>query len=272
MLFKKTLPEPPLHQAVINNDPDLLRTLLAKGESVEETNALGFTALEIARLLDHTLCLDVLDPYRYIPNIPIVLPGQSVRRLFKANELQQKIGLRYLAYPRFCDYPTLIWAASHAPYILTKGVESKECCALVDRFRLSINQGYSADMTAVWMNPEIGYGLITNRHLEEDTFIGLYTGVVRPLDFWRSDSNAWCARYPLSFFSSKYLAVDACREGNLMRFANHSDTPNLTAHYGVDRGLLYILIITNHWIPRGAFLTLDYGPGYWKKRRKLETL
>ncbi|MCB1119884.1 MAG: SET domain-containing protein-lysine N-methyltransferase, partial [Chlamydiia bacterium] len=95
-------------------------------------------------------------------------------------------------------------------------------------------------------------------------FIGAYTGLVHTLT--EQEQNPYCFHYPTTFFFSQVLAIDAAKEGNLLRFLNHSNTPNLQPAWGMDRNLLHLTFFTNRPIEKGEQLTFNYGPHFWRHR------
>ena len=75
-------------------------------------------------------------------------------------------------------------------------------------------------------------------------------------------------RIPTKFWSLQYFVMDAQNAGNELRFANHSDTPNIRPFCLIDRGLVHIGFFALRQIEVGEELTFDYGRAYWKYRKK----
>jgi SET domain-containing protein len=63
--------------------------------------------------------------------------------------------------------------------------------------------------------------------------------------------------------------VDALQEGNVTRFINHSNVPNLEPRCFVERGLLHQVFMARQKISKGTQLTFDYGNDYWIRRQKI---
>lgn len=75
-----------------------------------------------------------------------------------------------------------------------------------------------------YVNKEVGFGLFATESIESGTFIGEYVGVVK-----RVSTNE--ERGPSSAYSANYgqdgsTEINAYEFGNIIRFLNHSDTPN----------------------------------------------
>jgi len=119
-----------------------------------------------------------------------------------------------------------------------------------------------------WINREMGYGIFAKRDLPEFTFLGEYTGLVRRRKLFKDKKNNYCFRYQIGPYLSRFV-IDAREMGNLTRFINHSDTPNAKPHSIVTpEGLAHIIICTNRRVTKGEELTYDYGPDFWRSRRK----
>lgn len=132
-----------------------------------------------------------------------------------------------------------------------------------------IRQGFIPDVSIVWIDDQLGYGVFANRSFPRSSFIGEYTGLVCKQRLFRKIKNHYVFDY--SFRSgtshSPYL-IDAEKQGNHTRFINHSDTPNLETASVLCDGVMHIILYAIEEIPAGAQLCYDYGEEYWKKREK----
>jgi len=115
------------------------------------------------------------------------------------------------------------------------------------------------------VNSLVGLGIFARKNLKPLTFIGEYSGVVRPRNKKADDLNDYVFRYVDSRFSVPYV-IDAEKKGNLCRFLNHSDQPNLLSRSLVLGDSYHVIFYTKEAISEGAQLTYDYGPYYWRKR------
>jgi SET domain-containing protein len=119
-----------------------------------------------------------------------------------------------------------------------------------------------------WINRDIGYGVFAKKDLPEYTFIGEYTGLVRRRKLFGDHKNNYCFRYQIGPYLSRFV-IDAKFKGNSTRMINHCDDPNAKPHSLITSdGIAHIIICTNRFIAKGEELTYDYGPEFWRRRRK----
>lgn len=257
--------EPSLHRALLGDHYELLRTL-ASEEDPSQINWLGFTALELAQLLDKKEGMRILNP-NYSKTISILQEGDASPIDYALKRFQKVFGVKYLPTLVFEDYDELIKVIRNCPLVLRTSI-GKENRELGEKYRLEISQGYVADLTIKWIDPSIGYGVFANKPLEKGVYVGEYTGLVRQLYRFQPDHNAYCFHYPTKFWSWEYYMIDALWQGNELRFLNHHEQPNLEPACLVDRGLLHMVFFTNQEVPAGTELTFNYGSDYWRHKRK----
>jgi Proteins containing SET domain len=135
-------------------------------------------------------------------------------------------------------------------------------------FSPQLSQGTTTPLLIKWISDEMGYGAFAETDLALGDFAGEYTGLVRPLFRRRPDHNPYCFHYPTRLWSFNYYVVDALREGNLMRFVNHSNKPNLLPLCMVNNGILHLVFVASQHIPKGTELVFDYGKDFWIHRTK----
>ena len=260
-----------LHLAVLQDDiPKVIQ--LAKDETLLHSyNSWGFTPLELAQFLGKKECMEILNP---IPayKIHVRLKGENIACDLSSDEFQKVFGVVYCSTLRFESYPLLKEVLRNCPWILRKSSFGQENRELGNLYREQLSTGFTADLAIKWINERIGYGLFASEDIHEGAFVGEYTGQVRRLFRWHPDANAYCFHYPTRFWSWKYFAIDSWKEGNAMRFINHSDQPNLQPMCLVDRGLLHHVFFAKRQIKQGYQLTFDYGEDYWMKRKKIENV
>jgi SET domain-containing protein len=88
----------------------------------------------------------------------------------------------------------------------------------------------------------------------------------RPLLTLRDTS--YCFRLPdLTTFGPHFL-IDALIAGNHTRFINHSHDPNVEACSVFCDGLIQMILRTIRPVAPGEELLMDYGPLYWRRRRR----
>lgn len=262
-----TQQEPPLHRAVLEGHLDYLRSLSMEEESLlEQRNTLGFTALELAQLLDKRDCIEILKPGSATKTIKVQHEGESKPEEYSLKQVEKVFGVRYLFHLKFESYDELKAVIRNCPILLRTWV-GKENRELGEKYRKQIVDGFVEDMTIKWINEEKAYGIIANRDLPAGAYVGEYTGLVRPLSRAQPDHNAYSFHYPTRLWSLNYYIIDALWQGNELRFLNHSEMPNLQPICLVERGLLHMSFLTNEPIVTGSELTFDYGADFWRHKR-----
>lgn len=256
--------EPPLHQAVLQERYDDLLSLSQSKELLEQQNTLGFTALELACLLDKKQCLDILQP-KTPRTVKLVLKGEYIVKKCSVQQFEERMNIKYLPHLHFTSYASLKEVISNCPWILKSSRWGEENRTLGTLYQKEIKEGKVADVTIQWIDDVLGYGVFSNRDLLPGTYIGEYTGIVRRLNRLHPDHNAYCFHYPTRFWSWKYFIIDALHAGNEMRFINHSNTPNLQPQCIVDRGMLHLVFLAAQPIDKGMQLTFNYGPDFWQQ-------
>ncbi len=123
------------------------------------------------------------------------------------------------------------------------------------------------DVYLKWIDPIKEYGLYACKDIKKHTFMGEYTGIIRRYKNKIDDRNAYCFEYSIGQKKTPYT-IDAREKGSLIRFVNHSDTPNLSPLSVYLEGVMHIIFRSNKDIKKDEELTYDYGPNYWKRREK----
>lgn len=121
-----------------------------------------------------------------------------------------------------------------------------------------------------WIDAFVGYGVFAREFIPAWSYIGEYTGILRRRQAFWLDENDYCFRYPVPHYAWRYFTIDSGRQGNITRFINHSDNPNLEAIGAFEGGLFHIIIRAIKDILPGEELCYHYGPLYWKHRQKKE--
>ena len=115
------------------------------------------------------------------------------------------------------------------------------------------------------VNVRVGYGVFAGADLLPRTFIGEYTGCVRRKKLFYARSSNYCFGLETHMGWPGYV-IDAEKGGNMCRFLNHSEKPNLEPVAVFHKGLIRIILRTTRRIQKGAQLTYDYGVDYWRRR------
>lgn len=228
------------------------------------TGLTEFTEEELAQLI-----IDTEKPYSQQTErtIHILLKGKRMACEWSTKDFENFFGVRYLSHLRFSDLATLKDAIQNSPWILRKSRWGEENRQMAVKYQLELQKGYVADITIGWIDDDLGFGVFAQKDIPSGAYIGEYTGLVRRFSRWRPDSNAYCFQYSTKFWTWKNFVIDAFKEGNELRFINHSEDPNLKPACIVDRGLLHFVFFSSELIPAGTELTFNYGPDFWRHRR-----
>jgi uncharacterized protein len=151
---------------------------------------------------------------------------------------------------------------------LEKGRISLKSQELGQKYKTQIENGYFPKTQIKWINRRVGYGLYAGENLMENSYLGEYTGIVRRNDRrYFTPINNYCYEYPVPDSIGRSHVIDATH-GNLARFINHSDNPNLKPVPVFIDGFFHVIFLTLKGIKEGEQLSYDYGPSYWYTRSR----
>lgn len=138
------------------------------------------------------------------------------------------------------------------------------------RYGPFLEEAAIASLELRYLGRDIGYGLFARQALKRGAWIGEYTGVIRKaMPAHRHNMvdghylTDYAFTYPRPLPNGTVLEIDALREGNPLRFANHSFNPNASVDH---------LLFENRWvtffrarrsIAAGEEIRIDYGMEYW---------
>lgn len=166
----------------------------------------------------------------------------------------------------FFSNPSILdWTFRQAIKRLTHRDTAQENRWILSLFETDLLNGKRAPLYLKWINAFVGYGVFAGKTLPPLTFVGQYVGIVRRRSFLRDRRNDYIFGYNIGPSHTPYI-IDASEWGNMTRFLNHSDTPNLTSHWVIYEGVGRVLFFTKKAIKQHEQLTYDYGPLYWKRR------
>lgn len=182
---------------------------------------------------------------------------QFEERMVSTRMLGNIVGFQYLRRSRF----------EAKKEVYKKGLESsptQQEKEMGRKFIAKIRSHYIPPVSVRWIDAEVGYGLFAEAPIEQECYIGEYTGLVRAQnDPWYEESNdAYFFRYPITDALGRCYLIDAS-EGNFTRFINHSDSPNLESISAYYRGYYHVIFLTMHRIEKGKQLLVHYGKEYW---------
>lgn len=108
---------------------------------------------------------------------------------------------------------------------------------------------------------DVGHGLFTEDFLANDCFLGEYIGIVTSNnENLESEELSYCCLYPSCDGGT---VINAIEMGNMIRFINHSESPNAQFQRWSCDGVMHVLCITKRDISPDEQITVDYGQSYW---------
>lgn len=88
---------------------------------------------------------------------------------------------------------------------------------------------------------DVGLGLFAQANIASDVFLGEYTGLLSDSVSRSEKSSAYCLQYPSCDGGS---FIDASECGNIIRFVNHSSTPNAAFRTYFLDGMFHIICVS----------------------------
>jgi len=163
--------------------------------------------------------------------------------------------------------------------ILAKGNErvalgqvSLAALELGQRFDAEIQEAFLVKVSVRWIGMGIGYGLFAEDTIAAGSFVGEYTGIVRENNLrYLEPLNNYCYEYPILDAIGRSYVIDATH-GNLTRFINHSEAPNLQPLYAFRKGAFHCIFLALREIQKEEQLSYNYGKSYWYLRQAPEQL
>jgi SET domain-containing protein len=186
---------------------------------------------------------------------------QEIRAYFS------RLGLRYLDRNRIESerFKTYSWANS--PYAQANRTEFDELTRL---YGVDLKNNKKASLFLNFISPQVGWGVFAQEDMPLGTLVGEYTGIIREAQDCepvRNDQGhflsdyAW--NYPDELPDGTEFEIDARKEGNELRFVNHSFDPNVGVDHTLVDGIFVTFFKTLTNISAGTQLLIDYGEEYW---------
>jgi hypothetical protein len=91
---------------------------------------------------------------------------------------------------------------------------------------------------------DVGYGVFASAPIRINEFIGEYVGVV--MESSTSCSSSYCLNYPAA---DRSFVINAREIGNLIRFVNHSPSPNSSFQPFMFEGIVHVLCVRAYDLP-----------------------
>lgn len=192
-------------------------------------------------------------------------------------ELFRRLGLVYLERCRVADARLTSYDWSSSPYYAANQPEFE---ALTQLYGEALRSARRPPLVVRDAGPGIGWGLFADCSLAVGDLVGEYAGVLQEtseappeqmVDGHYLSDYSW--NYPDELPDGTEFEVNALREGNELRFANHSSRPNLAVDHTLIDGLFVTFFRVVLPVLPGDQLTVDYGEEYWtggfRERREL---
>ena len=166
------------------------------------------------------------------------------------------LGVRYLKTPEFAQDHYLKQEVQESDYYNEKPQQFDQRTA---QWGQKIKDGAIAPLYIACINKKIGNGAFADSDIKEGEFIGTYTGKIYDtfhMPYKESALYGWAL--------PNILGVDGYKQGNELRFVNHSYEPNVTIKYVPVNDQWHVVYIAKRPIVRNEQLLVNYGPNYWR--------
>lgn len=182
-------------------------------------------------------------------------------------ELFQSKNLVYLSRCRIADPRVMEYDWGSSPYYAANRTDFEQLTA---RYGDQLREGWRPPLEIREAGEGVGLGLFTAGRLNEGDLVGEYTGVIQPsvdapadelIDGHYWSDYAW--NYPDELPDGSEFEINALKEGNELRFANHSSRPNMAVDHTLVDGLFVTFFRMIEAVEPGTQLTVDYGEEYW---------
>ena len=186
---------------------------------------------------------------------------KDILRLFKENNLI------YLERTRIAWKELLSIRLDKSPYYQENKAIFEE---LLEQYCACIKNNHMAPIYIKYIDADIGYGVFAAEDIGRDEFIGEYAGVVQIYDEDEDPGdaeNGYATDYSWYYLdeleNGPVLEINGKREGNEMRFVNHSTTPNVDVEHMLYDGQWIIFFKASRLIKKNEQLLISYGEEYW---------
>lgn len=195
--------------------------------------------------------------------------GESEK--MSAHQLEKAFGITYhpqLEFPSWKDYEAI---SRQVQKYRKKNFLDHQQLWLGTYFQKEIISPILPSVYLRWIDEKLGWGIFAERDLKPMEFIGEYAGIVRRKQ--RVDSkNSYCFQYAIVCDETTKYTIDAQNQGGIVRFINHSDSPNLMSALATHQDLCHVVLFVSRPIKKGEQISYNYGPDYWSKRSKPSSL
>lgn len=186
-------------------------------------------------------------------------------KLLSIAEFEQLMQILFVPQLTFSDEALLHKITQKTLKFHKKNQLSRQQLWLGSYFAKEIAEPNLPPVSIKWIDSQIGWGVFATSPIKKMTFIGEYGGIVRKRR--RVDTkNAYCFEYTIAEGRDSPYVIDACDQGGMIRFVNHSSEPNLLCQLATLNGISHVIFVAKETIQAGSQLLYDYGPNYWTYR------
>jgi len=204
-------------------------------------------------------CRPIFDHHR------IIVEKNEKTSILSPKELEKAFGIVYLPHLEFPRLTDFFAVSKKIAKFHKKGFLDQKQLWLGAYFQKEIQTPTIPQVRLRWINENMGWGLFAEQEMKPMDYIGEYAGIVRRKK--RSDAkNAYCFQYAFINGESTHYTIDAQDHGGIVRFINHSASPNLMTALATFQNLSHIVIFVSRSVKKGEQLCYDYGSDYWRKR------
>ena len=195
----------------------------------------------------------------------IIVENSEKTSILSPAEFEKAFKIVYLPHIEFPRWADFVAISRKTLKYRKKGLLDQKQLWLGAYFQKELQMPPAVGVRLRWIDDTLGWGVFAEQDLMPMHYIGEYAGIVRRKK--RSDAkNAYCFEYSIVSDESTRYTIDAMDQGGIVRFINHSSTPNLTSALATYQNLSHIVIFARRLIKKGEQLCYDYGPAYWSKR------
>ncbi len=239
----------------MQKDKAAVELLSYNEELVLSRNWLGFTPYELALLLGNYELFGLSEQKK----IKVQKKGENALIEMSQAEYEAFFKVKYLLSPCFETLDILEKLIKNCPFLLKSTFVGDEHRTLGASLRSRLFTGYTEDVSIRYVSDYVGYGLFAEKLIAKEQYIGQYTGLVQSTHRFSYERNDYSIHIPTRFFSLCYFIMNGAKMGGEMRFANHSNRPNMKPFCLIDRSLVHIGFFALRDIEPGEELTFSYG-------------
>ncbi|KAJ3126271.1 hypothetical protein HK098_007743 [Nowakowskiella sp. JEL0407] len=201
------------------------------------------------------------------PNQPLSQHPEETR--YYTKDLESHFKIRLVEYTT--DHPDLSPMLSNHDIRTDQFYDPESSLPTTAKLRSFISKTTKTNpsLYAKHVSKEKGFGCFSDTPIRNGDPVVLYAGMI--LKNPTSDYSWW---YPSTFYdheTGRYmeLGIDSAKVGNIARFVNHDDDPNMEVVPVTFGNRYHMVYVAKRDIGADEELTVSYGPDFWKNRKKI---